>query len=696
MTNRDSLPPVDPADVDRIQRPDSASERGQMAANREQPGEQDFNWEEPGHGPLGDEPPGPEPVHRRSPLDGRASGRVRRAALALEGGGARGAFQVGVLINLYKRGLEPVIITGTSVGALNAAKMAEGRGITGVAQLKELWRAIQGDVSIYEDNPLVDKLGDHTLDRWLGWLPFAASWTFFAGQPWLGAATFPGLDSSLGEIQTDVDGIESFKVQDPLISLVEEQIDPQRVANSGIKLRMASVTRDSGQVRYFTELGDVESVEGLRVREGRQDGVAVNREPELIAPNLADGVIASSAIPMIFKPWLIHGGEYYWDGAVRENVPIRKALELGATDLIVVLTGPGPWAKEIEYSPTRFALVVERVHQVSDPDSLLGFPGNGDFFVVVEVHGEPQTSAVREDCRDFSPYWTFPNVMADISIFVYDDEDPPEICSVSPEDGHNEVRIFFDGETISGDVSGNVGDLIHARGTGDAPRVEIWFRIVSYDGGSSYGSGLPELIQVTPVIRMLQIMGQMQEEVRIGDFDVLNTLDVLHEMAKELGEGSTVSSLDSQESFPLPRDILGRAYALPRYVVIEAPLNLTAITSFDPEMIRANIELGELVAKYTRVGFLDALEAPRQAGQYVNPTQDPDLSDEDLEGEKKHAILEFLNGEARKWRALEEAGGPGWLTAQRLGEFFEHKSHQYRDAQIVPVRRSALPTLNLS
>ncbi|MDQ4070564.1 MAG: patatin-like phospholipase family protein, partial [Actinomycetota bacterium] len=46
--------------------------------------------------------------------------------IVLSGGGAKGDFQVGALRFLYNQGIRPDILSGTSVGAINAAKLAEG------------------------------------------------------------------------------------------------------------------------------------------------------------------------------------------------------------------------------------------------------------------------------------------------------------------------------------------------------------------------------------------------------------------------------------------------------------------------------------------------------------------------------------------------------------------------------------------
>lgn len=704
MAKRDSIPPVDPADAGRKLQPRGTTGPGDTGELQERPGGQGIQLEGPLGGPLGQEPPGLRLDPRTQILEDRASGRIRRVALVLEGGGALGAFQLGVLKNLFDRGLDPLIVTGTSVGALNAAKVAEGRGRAGVEELEELWDSIENEGSIFEDNPLLESFSNEVLEDWKGWALAGFVWTFMNGLPWIAAAEFPGLvGATIGNFLIELNAIESFMLQDPLIDLVEENIDLRRVFNSGIRLRLAAVTRDGGEVRYFTEHGDIETEDGLLVKMGRRDNPdtgeridnpVVNRGDELKAPNLADGVIASSAIPLVFKPWLIQGGEYYWDAAVREGVPIRKALELGATDMVVVLTGNGPWADPPEFAPSRYALVIERVHQIDNPEGISG--RKGDFFVQLRVgHGDWQRSPVREDDDNFYPHWTFPDVFGDVAIRVYDDEGDRDRCDVCPERGRTELRIWFDGETISGDVEGKVGDLIHARGSGDADRVEIWLRIVSWESGSSYADILPEAINVTPLIRMLQAMGQMQKEVKLEDFAVLDTLDILHEMAADLGEGNVLRSLNSQDLFPLPRDLQRKAYALPRYTVIEAPVRLGSVLDFDRDTIHLNMALGELTAKYTRVGFLDALEAPRLGNQYVHITQDPELSNEYLEQLKKSAIISFLDGEVTRWQDFEDRGGEFGEHARKMRKLLQRKLEWYREAHIVPTRRSASQTLPL-
>src|SRR3954451_18037477 len=71
----------------------------------------------------------------------------RPIAFVLSGGGSQGSFEVGVLRYLYDDvGLRPSILVGSSVGAIIAAKLAEGddeeRGRRAVDELEGIWRGL--------------------------------------------------------------------------------------------------------------------------------------------------------------------------------------------------------------------------------------------------------------------------------------------------------------------------------------------------------------------------------------------------------------------------------------------------------------------------------------------------------------------------------------------------------------------------
>lgn len=71
-----------------------------------------------------------------------------KTAIVLSGGGAKGAFQVGVLERLYEQGIKPDVIYGTSVGALNACSTAH----QGVEYAKSIWLGIKDRSDILSFN----------------------------------------------------------------------------------------------------------------------------------------------------------------------------------------------------------------------------------------------------------------------------------------------------------------------------------------------------------------------------------------------------------------------------------------------------------------------------------------------------------------------------------------------------------------
>jgi hypothetical protein len=278
---------------------------------------------------------------------------------------------------------------------------------------------------------------------------------------------------------------------------------------------------------------------------------------------------------------------------------------------------------------------------------------------------------------------------------------------VGPTDGQRDLLIHFDGQRITGDVQGVVGDLLHAKGSGDEDRVEVWFRIVGYSSSDAAYLGGDDLLSLTPIRRAMQLLGQMNNEVNEGDLDILDTLDALHEVAASTGEGAVTSAV---RTFPLPRDISGNAYALPNYTVIDAPVVMSDLLDFGSNPIGLNIEIGELTAKYTRVDFLDALPAPLEGHNFVNPTQNPGISDERLEQLKRSDILVLLRARVAAIREFAESEPElpphfdnwdvnrrkGWLQLQgrlrenskKFADQIEQEYERLQDRPITPPRRS--------
>lgn len=212
------------------------------------------------------------------------------ASLVLSGGGAKGAFEVGAVRYLYDQGIRPTAICGTSVGSMNALKLAEGEPgpaggdpLQGLAGLENIWLGLQANADMWQEQPWLAAL-DPVLKTNLGFgLPDV--------DPVPGvhvtASTVPAdpFDSLLGNVANALNAIEaivnvgsaalaelspiltapSLLTLAPLIALMEDRLDLSKVAQwvqRGGALRLATVALESGNLRYVTESGQVVERDG--------------------------------------------------------------------------------------------------------------------------------------------------------------------------------------------------------------------------------------------------------------------------------------------------------------------------------------------------------------------------------------------------------------------------------------------------
>lgn len=242
-------------------------------------------------------------------------------ALILSGGGARAAYQVGVLSAIGKRvpkhsSLPFPILCGTSAGALNAAMLAANADnfTRAISKLSYLWRHLTPD-QIYR----VDSLS----------MAASLSRIFFS----LFQQGSPKKQLSLLNNQ-------------PLRELLERFLDLDRI-NTCIHhkqleaLSITAMSYSSGKTTSFfqgrSHLSDWEHSRSL----GQRSRLTYNH------------LLASSAIPTIFPAQKI-GHHYFADGAMRQQSPISPALHLGADKIMVIgVSGnraPKPWHQEVPSS----------------------------------------------------------------------------------------------------------------------------------------------------------------------------------------------------------------------------------------------------------------------------------------------------------------------------------------------------------
>jgi NTE family protein len=237
----------------------------------------------------------PLPAGRRRP----------RAGLVLTGGGARAAYQVGVvkgvrdILGAPKANPFP-ILTGTSAGAINAATLAVFADdfSSGVANLLEVWENMRCE-QIYRTDALS---------------------ILKSGAKWLGALMLLSRHNPVSLLDNA-----------PLRAMLEKNLAFDRIQqhiDSGV-LYAACVTASgytSGQSVSFFQGGS-----GL-------EGWERNQRIGAAVPLGVDVLLASSALPFIF-PAVKFNREYFGDGSMRQIAPVSPALHLGADRVLIVGTG---------------------------------------------------------------------------------------------------------------------------------------------------------------------------------------------------------------------------------------------------------------------------------------------------------------------------------------------------------------------
>jgi NTE family protein len=224
--------------------------------------------------------------------------------LILSGGGARAAYQVGVLsaiADLLPESAEnpfPVIV-GTSAGAINAVSLACGAldFQQSVRKLTGIWQGFRTDLVYRTD--------------WVGVLRQAGR---FIAQHLLG----------IGRGSEPVALLDNAPLRDLLLK--ELDFSGITLAVARRKLRAVAITAfayQSGQaVTFYQGRGNI-------------DPWVRHRRNGLPARLHIEHLMASSAIPVLFPPVRLNK-EYFGDGAVRQAAPISPALHLGAERVLVI------------------------------------------------------------------------------------------------------------------------------------------------------------------------------------------------------------------------------------------------------------------------------------------------------------------------------------------------------------------------
>lgn len=220
--------------------------------------------------------------------------------LVLSGGGARAAYQVGVLLRIAERvpDLEIPIVTGVSAGAINATLLA-GHGGNFASAVDELARSWQS-LTLAQ-----------VMDARLGTALAAA-----LRLVWKGATRAQGL-----EFKSIVD-----------VSPLRRFLEP-RAPLTGIATNVAS-----GRLRALgLSATCYESGETVTFVQGVQEVPGWQRSKRRSVPAVItlDHVMASAAIPLVFPAVPLDGG-HFGDGSVRLTAPLSPAIHLGAARILTI------------------------------------------------------------------------------------------------------------------------------------------------------------------------------------------------------------------------------------------------------------------------------------------------------------------------------------------------------------------------
>lgn len=250
-----------------------------------------------------------------------------KTALVLPGGGARGAFQVGVLraiAEMMPHGCENPfpVISGTSAGAINSVVLASKarRFRVAVAELERVWGHFHSN-QVYRSDSLT---------------------MLKSSLQWFGAIVTGGL--LIGTPRSLLDN-------SPLRSLLSRNIRFPRIQKSiddGYLHAIAVTAAGYGSAR---------SASFFQAAPGCKPWARTRRRGIRQAINL-DHLMASIAVPMIFPPVRLDG-EYFGDGAMRQATPLSPAIHLGADRILVI------------------GVRDETADRAADPDTPQDFPSLG-------------------------------------------------------------------------------------------------------------------------------------------------------------------------------------------------------------------------------------------------------------------------------------------------------------------------------
>lgn len=267
-------------------------------------------------------------------------------ALVLSGGGARGAYQAGVLARIAEGLGEDYpfrIITGVSAGGINAASLASARGrfLQATRDLTAAWLRLTTD-KVFKSNFTTLTL---SAMRWL--------WMLGTG------GVTPGF-----EVRGLLDTEPLYRYLDAAIDI--NGIDANIASGRLRALALSATSYSTGGTITF-----VQGEPGIPMWErARRHSVRAN-----VGLN---HIMASAALPLVF-PAIQIGDEYYGDGGIRQSSPLAPSIHLGADRVLTI---------SARYPRTRAEESEKQVIGYPPPAQILGMLMHGVFLDSLENDAE--------------------------------------------------------------------------------------------------------------------------------------------------------------------------------------------------------------------------------------------------------------------------------------------------------------------
>ncbi len=207
-----------------------------------------------------------------------------QTVLVLQGGGALGAYQVGVYEALAQAGVEPDWVVGTSIGAINAGLIAGSPKGERVDRLCEFWKRVEHRPGLTQFMPAWMAAAARNAVAVSSGVP-----SFFQPQP----AAFLSPHLPLGADDA------GYYTTSPLMETLSDLIDFDQLNSGDVRLTVGASNVRTSEMVYFD-----------------------SREQEIDVRH----IMASGALPPAF-PAVRIDGELYWDGGILSNTPVEVVFD---------------------------------------------------------------------------------------------------------------------------------------------------------------------------------------------------------------------------------------------------------------------------------------------------------------------------------------------------------------------------------